>query len=258
MKTLIGQELYKLAHRKGTWVGLGVVVLFQIAWALVVAKAAELMSVPDSMIGNYGGNSLLIFVMIASTAGIISSEFQYGTIKQLLYRQYYRSQVFVSKVCALLIQALVLKAVAIVVGFGMTLLTPALNAKVDLMGTYQKQPFMNAYWLAQAGNLLTMLLILSFVLLVSTILKTNAAAIAAGFIGYLVAYVASVTLLAAIAQWHWVKWNPLTFMLTETQILSPSYAKATLLSTPQMLTGSVVYTLLFGVLAYLSFRRRSV
>lgn len=35
--------------------------------------------------------------MIAACSSIIAMEFQYGTIKELLYRKYYRGQILISK-----------------------------------------------------------------------------------------------------------------------------------------------------------------
>lgn len=255
MGTLIKQELYKLVHKRGTWLALAFMVLTQIGFAIIGKFNPEILSIDTLIASNYIGGALIIFIMIASTATIISMEFQYGTIKQLLYRQYYRSQIFISKIIVLLLQFLVLQVVATLMTF---ILTFILKPDFHWQAPFSHQTFIQQYFLSMGGNWLVTLLLLSFVLLLATWFKTNAAAIVSGFVGYFIVQIASSLLILLIGRWEWLKWNPLTMLLVQAQINSPDMSKVTMLSTSTMVAGALIYTVIFTVIAYFSFRKRSV
>ncbi|WP_125605360.1 ABC transporter permease [Lapidilactobacillus bayanensis] len=256
MGTLIKQELYKLVHKKGTWIAIVFMLATQVCFALL-RKAFPKFFLLTSLVSNdYLGGGLYLFIMIASAASIIAMEFQYGTVKQLLYRQYYRSQVFISKLIVLIIQLVVLQVLASLMTFNLTaLLFPSFNWGMAVGGG---QTLLQQYFLAMGGNALVNLLLLSVVILIATLLKTNAAAITSGFIGYFISMAASSVLLALISRWHWLRFNPFTMLMTSSQIMTPKLSTITLMSTPLMITLTVAYTILFTFIAYFSFRKRSV
>ncbi|WP_125702293.1 ABC transporter permease [Lacticaseibacillus daqingensis] len=256
MGTLIQQEWYKLTHKLGTWLAIGFMVLVQVAMAVLAAVYPDspLFNASTLVENSYIGGDLVMFIAIASVASIVSMEFQYGTMKQLLYRQYYRSQVFLSKVVVAVLQFLILQVIAA----AMTVVLSLIGGKYDWFATAKNVPHWQTYALGQAGTLLMGLLLLSVVLMLSTLFKTNAAAIASGFIGYFVITIAAGILIALIAKWEWLKWNPFTFLMTGNQLVTPALANMTHLTTPVMVVGSLVYTVLFGLIAYASFRKRSI
>ena len=257
MITLIKQELYKLLHKKGTWLAVIFMVAVQIGFAILGKQYPKIFTA-DALFGEeYIGGELVIFIMIASCAGMIAMEFQYGTIKQLLYRQYYRSQVFTSKIIVMVLQLLALQAIASGVTFALTL---ALFPKFDLQqAAGQGHTLFENYWINIGGATVVTLLILSVVVLLATLFKSNATAIATGYIGYFVSMLASELLLLLVHQWHYLKWNPFTMLLVQDQIQNPKvYSQATYLSTNVMILCALGYTVLFTFIAYLSFRRRSV
>lgn len=251
MGTLIGQELYKLTHRTGTWVGLAILPAVQLAFALLAAKYPEQFVPAGQVNADFGGMTIVLFIAIATTASIISMEFQYGTIKQLLYREYYRSQVFLSKIVLVLVHFFALKAVSIAVTFGISLVL--FRDQYSLTGK-----MLSAYGRAQFGSVLLALFLLSIVLLISTWFKTNAAAIVMGFVGYMVVDLGSLLMIFIIRIWSWLKWSPLTFILAGNQVVDEQMKTLTHFGTPAMIAGSLVYTVVFAGLGYLSFRRRSV
>lgn len=257
MGTLIKQEAYKLTHKKGTWFALLFMVLVQIGFAGIRLKYPKFMPLNTLAASDFIGGSLVLFIMIASAATMIAMEFQYGTIKQLLYRQYYRSQVFISKLIVLVLQLVVLQAIASAVTF---LLTTLLFPKFDWQQKITaEQTLLHQYGVGLLGHLLVTLMLLSVVVLLATWFKTNAAAIATGFIGYFVIQVAGGFIIALIQKWEWLKWNPFTMLLVGSQMTDPkTYADLTHLSTNLMVLCTLGYTVVFTVIAYLSFRRRSV
>lgn len=256
MGTLVKQELFKLTHKKGTWLALAFMVIVQVGVAILQWRYPKPFSGLNLVMANYLGGALVDFIMIASAATTIAMEFQYGTIKQLLYRRYYRSQVFVSKLIMLALQLIGLHLVATATT---GILTVVLHPKFDWQQTVMAMPLWKAYLLNTAGATLVLVLLLSVVLLLATWFKTNAAAIVAGFVGYFVLKVAASIIIVFVQQWHWLKWNPFTMLLVGNQLLSPkAYEALTMLDTPIMLACTAGYTVLFTLIAYLSFRRRAV
>lgn len=256
MLMLIRQELYKLFHKTGTWVAMVIMVLIQIGFAVAALRLPDLFEATGLVNEQFVGGELIVFFAIAMTASIIAMEFQYGTIKQLLYRRYYRSQVFISKIITLLIGLVLMEVLSNVVTWALKFsLFPkvALDAKVTGGRT-----FIEYYAQSLGANLLTTILLMSLVLLLATLFKSNAAAIVTGIIGYFVASLAGSFLMMLIAQHEWVKWNPFTMLMLSAQVQSPNFAKMTMLSTPVMIYCSLGYTVVLGLIAYLSFRRRSV
>ena len=256
MLTLIKQELYKLLHKNGTYIGLACIFCFQIALAILSKVFPGFMSADAAFGTGFAGSSITVFVMIAATASIIAMEFQYGTVRQLLYRKYYRSQVFISKIIVVILHALVLYVLQFVMAL---LLKFALFPSIDLGASAgHGRTVLSALAISNVADFISLLLLLSVVLLLSTLFKSNAAAITSGYIGYFVMSMASSLLMLLISHWEWVKWNPFTMMLLGNQILNPAMSSVTHLSTPIMFWGSIAYTVVFSFLAYALFRKRSV
>lgn len=95
-------------------------------------------------------------------------------------------------------------------------------------------------------------------LLLATLFKTNAAAIAVGFVGYFLVEIAGTILISLIQKWEWLKWLPFTMLMTSSQILTPGLKSMTKLDLPWMIGLTCAYTVLLTVISYLSFRRRAV
>lgn len=256
MFQLVKQETYKLVRKTGTWIALGIMLVIQLLIAILAKSVPDFLSPTAAVSGSFIGSSIALFIMLAAAASIIAMEFQYGTIKQLLYRKYYRSQVFMSKIIVIVCHA----ALLWVIQFAMTLLLKViLFPKVDLMQKVAHgQTLLSGMVRASGAELLTALLLLSMVVLLATLFKSNAAAITTGYIGYFLIQVASNLMLLVIDRWEWVKWNPFTMLLFKNQVAVPELSKFTHLTTPVMAAGSVVYTVLFTLIAYACFRKRSV
>lgn len=257
MLTLIRQERYKLMHKKSTWITLALLIAVQVGSAFIRLRNSGFMALDMLINSNYVGGELILFIMIASAATMMAMEFQYGTIRPLLYRQYYRSQVFLSKLLVLVGQLLSLTAIAVGFTWG---LTATLFPDFDWQKiTANGHPFFEQYWLGLGGTLLVTLLLLSVVVFLATWFKSNAVAIASGYIGYFLMQIAAGVLLALINKWEWLKWNPFTMLMIGEQIANPKNFKLmTHLDTPVMIACLGGYTVLFTLLAYLSFRKRSV
>jgi len=256
MLNLIHEEFYKLFHKTGTYVGVAIMFLVQIAIAAIAKKAPTFMAPESALSSGFLGESIALFIMIAAAASIIAREFQYGTIRQLLYRKYYRSQVFISKLIVVVLHAVMLYVLAYAMSFVLKLV---LFPKIDLSQQVgHGRTFLEAMTLSTVTGFVGTLLLLSIVVLLATMLKNNAVAITVGYIGYFVIELASSFLLILIDKWDWVKWNPFTMLLFSNQVGTPAIHTMTHLSTMQLGLGSALYTVAFSFIAYALFRRRNV
>lgn len=259
MGTLIRQELYKMTHKNGNWLAIAFMVVLQVGFLMIRLAYPDFMNKEALILGDYVGGLMVIMIMIASTASIVASEYQYGTMKQLLYRQYYRSQVFMSKVFALLIELVFLQAIASAVTFIMTFLAfPSFNWAAAATGYNKGLSYFQYYWISNGAWLLTALMIFSLVLLLSTLFKSNAAAIATGFVSFFLVQIAEQLMVLVIHKWEWFKWTPFTMLMSSAQVDNPALKTLTKLATPTMLWLTAGYTVIFTIIAYLSFRRRSI
>ena len=97
MILLVKQELFKLTKKKSTFIAPLLLVLLIIVAGILTKKYSDVIA-PDIMFtSNFSGTSWIVFIMIAASSAIISMESQYGTLKNLLYRKYYRGEILVSK-----------------------------------------------------------------------------------------------------------------------------------------------------------------
>jgi ABC-2 type transport system permease protein len=187
--------------------------------------------------------------MISSAASIIAMEYQYGTLKMLLYRQFSRLQVFMSKMLTIVIHLVTLQTLATVTGISLTLMA---FPKYDVQQHLLKQ-------LSEAlSEVLMVLLLLSLVILLATCFRSNAAAIASGFISYFGIQLIGSFLLLAVQRWEWLKWSPLTMMMFSAQIEEPQITRFTHLNTLTLGIGATFYLVGFMMVAYSRFRKQPV
>ena len=257
MFTLIKQEIFKLIHKKSTWITTVILLIIQLAYA-IFAKNNFHLSVQQLNVFNNGylGFILIVFFIIASSATTITSEFEYGTIKELLYRKYSREQVLISKWLTIFLYSLYWY---ILVGLVTLILNAAIYPKLNLGQSaehgYSHLTYLFAF---NGGELLTTWLLVSLVFLLANIFNNSAVAVSVGIIGYFVLSVASGFLYSLIAKWEWVKWNPLTMLDYPNQIITPTVTHFTKLSLNQLAAGNLVYIAIFLGIGYLVFKKRNV
>lgn len=258
MITLVKQETFKLLHKKSTYAVSATLLIIMTIYAVLTKNYPKYWGAPQGQFaGMFTGATWIVFFMIAACSSIIAMEFQYGTIKELLYRKYYRGQILVSKWITMLLYSIYFYVLAFV--WSLLLKVVLFNDKFQLSDTYQSgHSVIEAQWLGIIGTFLTVWLVLSLVLLLANIFKSTAAAISIGIIGYFALSIISNVMFLLMQKWEWLKWNPLNMMNLPQQLLSDSVHKMTLLSTPEMVCGSLVYTAIFMAISYVVFKRRSV
>ncbi|EHO52366.1 ABC transporter permease [Lentilactobacillus kisonensis] len=257
MITLVKQEMYKLGHKKSTWAVSVALLVIMTIFAVLSKTHPKYWGQKDMFVTMYTGGSWVVLFLIAACSSIIAMEFQYGTIKELLYRKYYRGEILVSKWITMLIYSIYFYLITFV--YSLLLKVVLYNGSFKLSDTYaNNQSIIQSQFLSLIGQFVSVWLVLSLVLLLANIFKSTAAAISIGIIGYFALSVVSGLMFVLMQKWNWLKWNPLNMMNLPAQLTSDTYHKMTLLSTPEMVCGSLVYTAIFMAISYVVFKRRSV
>ena len=257
MILLVKQELFKLTKKKSTFIAPLLLVLLIIVAGILTKKYSDVIA-PDIMFtSNFSGTSWIVFIMIAASSAIISMESQYGTLKNLLYRKYYRGEILVSKWLTLAIYSLFLYVLATVTSM---IVKIALFPSIRFTQTLENgQTLLKPLMLNTLGSYIGLWLILSLVLMLSCFINSSGAAISAGIVFYFASSIVSGILTAVIAKWEWVKWNPISMLNLQNQLGNEKIMEPlTHLSTNQLLMGNVVYIVIFLVLGYVVFKKKNI
>ncbi|WEV56814.1 ABC transporter permease [Ligilactobacillus acidipiscis] len=255
MPNLVKQEMFKLTKKKSTWIEIIVLLVLQtfIAWFV---KSNSNLSAGVYFNQGFYGFQLALFFLLAAAASIITSEFEYGTIKNLFYQKHNRGQVLASKWITMLCYALFLYILVVLSSLLLKLiLFPSLNltATTGFNGSNLIVHFLEFH----SAQLVINLLLISLVMLVANLFTNSTIAVSVGIIGYFVALLASSSVESLINRWEWLKWSPLT-MLNYPVLVNEGVAHLNKLTSSQMLTGNLVYMGIFLLLGYVAFNRRNV
>ena len=257
MITLIKEESFKLLHKRSTPAITIILLVLMTAFGVLAKSYPKFYSPRTLFVQSFTGDSWVVLFMIAACSSIIAMEFQYGTIKEVLYRKYYRGQILVSKWLTMLIYSIYLFALVFV--YSLILKFVLFNNTFDLGRKYgAEHSVFTSFSYTLIGDFVGLWLLLSLVLLLANIFKSSAAAISVGIIGYFALGVIAGLMTLAIQKWNWLKWNPLNMMNLSGQMNTPSMSKVTMLSTPELAWGSLAYTAIFLAISYVVFKRRSV
>ncbi|HIY93991.1 ABC transporter permease [Companilactobacillus sp. HBUAS56275] len=250
MITLIRQESYKLLKQRGTQIFLAGLFIFQLFVVFMSKKYPKFMNDKDAFLNNYLAIVPITFFIIAICSTVITQERQFGTLRSLLYRKYSYIQVITSKIVTL-------------VGFTIALFVG--NALVSLLFKFifankveLTHKIMKTWLLTNLNDFLTLFFLMGLVILLGTLINNSNLALIIGIGGYFVINVFNQILLALVAKFDWLKWNPLNMMNLGEQIQSHSLHQMTQLSMTQISIGYVIYVSLFIILAVYSFCKKSV
>ncbi|MGX0019518.1 ABC-type transport system involved in multi-copper enzyme maturation permease subunit [Staphylococcus hominis] len=141
--------------------------------------------------------------MIIQTLTIITMEFHYGTIKNLLFRNHSRNNIVISKIIPLIIFSLLIFIITIFISL---LLNVILFSSMDILKqSGDNLSLLQEHLLNALVSYIGMWLLLSLTLLISCILKSPGVSIAIGIVFYSAVSVISSILFIAINQWEWLK-----------------------------------------------------
>lgn len=257
MQVLIKQELFKMYKKKSSIIFPIIILIFMLLFAFLSRQYPDIFNRELQFKSAFTGISWLGFLMIVQASTIITMEFSYGTIKNLLYRKYSRTQIIFSKFIALFIYSALL---FLVVSLFTILLKYIFLGHLDMMhASGSKMPLIQELALNMVGNYIVLWLILSLTLLLSCMMKSPSLSIALGIILYFALSIVSGILFLLIQKWTWLKWNPINMLNLSPQLLNQdSFNKLTHLSNTELFIGNLVYIFLFLVLVVIVFKRKNV
>ncbi|RUN51828.1 hypothetical protein AZ896_11230, partial [Staphylococcus epidermidis] len=249
MGTLIKQECFKLCKKKSTFIIPIIIILLMVVQAIISKNYDDVFSPQSSIESAFSGFSWFIFLLIIQASTIISMEFYHGTIKNLLYRKYTRTNIIISKIITLVLFSLLYFIISIVVGFILWAIffndINLLESKGDELSLLSKM------LLTGLGTYVGTWLVLSVTLLISCAMKSPGVSIAVGIVFYFATSILSGILTIIVDKWEWLKWNPISMMNIMIQIVDKSMKKYTKLELHELFIGNIVYITMFLILVVL-------
>lgn len=257
MSILIKQELYKLTKKKSSIIIPLIIFLLMIGLAFISKNFSEILNPEEQFKQGFGGFASIFFLMIIQASTIITMEFHYGTIKNLLFRNHSRTRIVISKIISLIIYSLIIFIFTIITSL---LLNTILFSDIDILKrSGDNFSLLQEHLLNACASYIGMWLLLSLTLLISCILKSPGVSIAVGIVFYFAVSVISGLLFAAINQWEWLKWNPVNMLNLSVQILdNDMFKKLTKLNLQELFIGNMVYIIIFLALVVLVFRKKNI
>ncbi|MBX5320338.1 ABC transporter permease [Staphylococcus caprae] len=256
MGTLIKQECFKLCKKKSTFIIPIIVILLMVVQAIISKNYDDVFSPQSSIESAFSGFSWFIFLLIIQASTIISMEFYHGTIKNLLYRKYTRTNIIISKIITLVIFSLLYFIISIIVGFILWAIffndINLLESKGDELSLLSKM------LLTGLGTYVGTWLVLSVTLLISCAMKSPGVSIAVGIVFYFATSILSGILTIIVDKWEWLKWNPISMMNIMVQIIDKEMKKFTKLELHELFIGNIVYIIIFLILVVFIFKKKNV
>ena len=256
MGTLIKQECFKLCKKKSTFIIPIIIILLMVVQAIISKNYDDVFSPQSSIESAFSGFSWFIFLLIIQASTIISMEFYHGTIKNLLYRKYTRTNIIISKIITLVIFSLLYFIISIVVGF---ILWAIFFNDINLIESKGDElSLLSKMLLTGLGTYVGTWLVLSVTLLISCAMKSPGVSIAVGIVLYFATSILSGILTIVVDKWEWLKWNPISMMNIMIQIVDKSMKKYTKLELHELFIGNIVYIIIFLILVVLVFKKKNV
>ncbi|MFD1417955.1 ABC transporter permease [Companilactobacillus keshanensis] len=253
MSSNLYQEFYKLYHRKVAWIAPFMMIFFMIIMGIAMGKSSERLLVMTA----YNSSQWISLVLIIVGSTFFSMEFQNNAILTLLYKASSKWHVYLSKFIVIFIYDVILHLIAII--FTIILSLTPLNNPASWSNIYQYQKPLALNMIMNTGvDMITSLLIISLIFLLSCIINSNSAVITINIlIIFMGPFVTTNLFWSKSNAMNILKWNPLNMTnLTQQYYNYSSYHPVTLLSNMQLLTGTILYMLLFTAFGYLIFRRK--
>ncbi|HHW9673567.1 TPA: ABC transporter permease [Staphylococcus aureus] len=250
MGTLIKQEFFKLFKKKSTFIAPIVFILLMVAQGYIATKYNKIFTPQESFTSAYNGFSWFAFLLIIQASTIISMEFHYGTIKNLLYREYSRTTMIVSKIITLFIISLIY--------FVITIIASIVIGSLFFNDLNIFESSGNQLLLVSLGTFVGVWLVLSLTLLLSSATNSTGVAIAVGIVFYFASSILAVIQTALLEKIDWLKWNPINMMNIMLQTVEKGFSKSTKLELHELFIGNIAYISIFLILVVFIFKKKNI
>lgn len=254
MYTELKQELYKLGHRKLPWWIISVMILIMIILGLAMGKQYGKLLVMTC----YDSSQIIMLILVVVGSTIFSMEFQNRTILPLMYHATNKGTAYLAKFITIFIYNVLLHIIAIVVTIFFNTV-PVVANLVSWTDVYKYNQPLFVNMLATTGvDIITSTMIISLICLMSCIINSNTIVIMinAGII-FMGSNLSSNLLNSNIGPDQIIRWNPFNMLNLTTQYYNyATYHLTSKLSNPELLIGTLCYTMIFTLLGYLIFKQK--
>ena len=198
---------------------------------------------------------MVCILLIIQASTIISMEFHYGTIKNLLYREYSRTTMIVSKIITLFIISLIYFVITIIASIVIgSLFFNDLNI---FESSGNQLSLLNQLLLVSLGTFVGVWLVLSLTLLLSSATNSTGVAIAR-YCFYFASSILAVIQTALLEKIDWLKWNPINMMNIMLQTVEKGFSKSTKLELHELFIGNIAYISIFLILVVFIFKKKNI
>ncbi|USS90255.1 ABC transporter permease [Fructilactobacillus carniphilus] len=248
MKLLIKQELFKLFHQKSTYAVLVLQLVLMLTTAEISNYNPHLITVKAVWLDNFNGSLWGFLVLIYLSSTIFTQEFNYGTIKLLISKQFSRTTIYLSKLVTLLVFAGLLALISL--SFSLLLFSWLGNSAIPTADW-------NVFWLSNVAKFFTTGLISSLVLTVALGFKSTGLGTTVGIIVCFVSPLLANAMFGLVHSHPLLRYNPINVMNLNGQVINPALQQVTLLSIPEYLGLILVYGGCLLVVGNYAFKRRT-
>lgn len=248
----IRQELFKLRHKKISWISTLILLLLMVMTGYSIGYEESKVCLMTC----YNSSYWIIFILVIVGATTFSMEFQNNTILTLLYKSSGKFKVYLSKFVVLSLYNIFLHAMAIIFTFLFSVSIFKSNITFSTIYKYG-QPIWKNMVNTMMVDLLTTTLVLSIVFILSCIINNNAVVITASLLVIFMGENVSTDLLRIHKFVDVMKWNPFSMLdLTNQYYNYVGYIGITHLTNLEMMMGAFIYIIIFLIVGYLIFRRK--
>lgn len=255
MINLLYQEAFKLWHKKGIFYFLLILLIFMLANVLSTRTGD---SQRYFIALAFDGFQWVDIGLIVFGANIISSEFEYGTMKRLVADHNNKFLIYSAKMIVLLGYDLFLH----IFTFGLTIILKLLfyGSRHPFNQVYLNQKtLMDNLLVSVISNFYATFLIIAVVFMIASMSRTSSIAATIGFV--FVAFGSGISGILIQVGGHtfpWIVWNPGNMFNVGNQLLLHYVEKNSLLTNNQLIWGNLVYFFLFLVIGYWAFSRKRI
>lgn len=250
MQKNLYHELYKFNHRHISFYGILVML------GLMLYTAVPSSNITKNIIEQgFGAGQWAILVMIVITVDMIAVEYRNNTMSTLMYKSISKVFLYLSKFVTLMLYGCFLVFTGGIATFIIKLIT--VHNKFDWNTIYHAHTLLTDLLLNLSGALIYILFIVALALLLTSIVKSDAAVIIICLvIVFLGADISNIVMQAFPQLKSILAWNPFNMVNIITQLSNNNIGNITYLTNIQLVFANLVYSLLFLWMGCYFFKKR--
>jgi len=245
-------EFYKFWRQKPSFCGI-LILLGLMSYNAVATKIG-----PKQLIFEFGAVQWIVIILLAIGSSFFAMEYQNNTMTILVYKQRNRRVIYGAKLVVILLYGILLTIIATLFTF---ILKPLIVGQRYNWLTTQidQQSMITALQMSVVGTLIYACFIVTLAFLLFMLIRVNTAVIGIGLaIGFWGAGISD-ALMEVVAPWiNILRWGPLNMIYVTSQLTNTSYTKISHLTNPEIILGTLLYTVLFTWLGYLLFKHQKI